>query len=214
MKTKNTLIRNRCTLRGRIEYREVIHAHGQPVELIIFVKTDVGDGTFTWIPCAINWDRLRPAEIRLKKGDWVTVFGTLESSERDGIMWIETQNLERVTRTTEKKYINRAVLQGSMVEGGCLLDKGKPVMADFLLGVGDPAGDYLEVDCLAGVSVRDFISCINRGQVQVSGRLNAVIPEDRDKGKWNIFVDVTEMNPLQASAGCARKGNGGDRDDS
>ena len=92
-----------------------------------------------------------------------------------------------------------------------MLDHGKPVMADFLLCVGDPDKNHLEIDCFAGEAVQDYLDCLTCGEVQVFGKLDFSVSEEKE---LRFFVDVQHMAPLHSSGTEMQKTKWGRRNDS
>ena len=210
MKKHNRILQNRCTVRGQVIELDPIDWKHSRKDLYLLVETTLPDGTFTYVPCMAARGKLRDLG-ELKEGDWVTVSGALVVSRDKKISWLEARIVDRVESKDDREYCNFAALQGEMLESGCMLDHGKPVMADFLLCVGDPDRNHLEIDCFAGEAVQDYLDCLTCGEVQVFGKLDFSVSEEKE---LRFFVDVCSMTSVPPFEATKANRKGGRRNDS
>ena len=213
MKKKNRIFQNRCTVRGEIVDMERIEGIRGPEDLYLLVETTLPDGNFTDIPCLAAGEKLKDLKSPLKVGDWVTVSGALTVARKEKVSWIEVRLIDRVDNESEREYFNFAAFQGEIQVGTFMFHRGKAVMADFDLGVGDPQEKRrLEVSCLAeGKAMQDYLNCLTCGEVQVCGKMDFTITDD---GVIRCFTDVSSISPLQSFCKTARGEKGACQNDS
>ena len=195
MKRKNRTFQNRCTVRGQVVDQEPLDQYCSLQYLL--VETAANDGTSMCVPCLIRENSFRHP---VKEGDWVTVSGTLDVCKEHGIHWITALIAETTDDPADQLPFTIAAFEGEMLDGGCMIDHGTPVTADFRLAAGSSSKeDRLIVDCLAeGPALQDYLDCLAAGHVKVMGNLDFAEPDESSGEVVRFYLDVLKIKPLDA----------------
>lgn len=184
MKKTDRNLHNGCFAAGQVVNLEKLYEPGEAEDYLLILESILPDGKKVQIPCAVSKTDLDTCGGTVREGDWVSVFGIVTGgySEKEdlGCVWIETITLKRETRRSRKKYTNEAVLTGTSIEGGCLIDRGEPVSADFVLELESLSGEEtFEVDAVVPKkAVRDYINTLGCRKLRVLGAMEFYPSED------------------------------------
>ena len=204
MNNKNWQSDNLCIITGRIKDRQILDPlEGQEEgDICLLVETTLLSGKKTTIPCVLSRKDLPYVFGQLNIGVWCHVHGVLTGSEdsKSGrlVRWVELTSARQLRDKKRLRYENRVLLSGTMEEGGCLFDHGKPIAADFLLRTKNPCFDEpLEVDAFVPEkAVRQFIACVGNGAIHANGALEFLLPEESGECELGCLFHVHQMELL------------------
>lgn len=189
---------NVCCVTGKVASLDKIDCPEGKDDFLLMVETILPDGSKVCLPCGMEKSTLDSCKGKLREGDWISLLGILNGVSNEGEMkgaWIEAIALERETKRSGKKYCNEAMLTGTSIESGCLIDRGIPVAADFVLELESLRdGETFEAEAIVPQeAVQEYIDTLGCQKLKVLGALEFVPSEKGEEDAISMTVYVRRI---------------------
>ena len=133
---------------------------------------------------------------KLCKGEWIQVIGVLNgvTGEKIDGAWVDVVTLKRVTKRSGRIFRNEALLTGNPIEGGCLIDRGVLMAADFVLELESLEGGTFEaVADVPQKAVQEYVDTLGCRKLNVHGALEFVPSEEDEEDAIGVTIHVDRI---------------------
>ena len=196
MKKTDKEVHNVCYVTGKVTTLEELSGPESVFDYFLLVETALPDGSRVHLPCGMTENILKSCGGKLCKGEWIQVLGILNgvTGEKIAGAWVDVITLKRVTKRSGRIFRNEALLTGNPIEGGCLIDRGVLMAADFVLELENLEGGTFEaVADVPQKAVQEYVDTLGCRKLNVHGALEFIPSEEDEEDAIGVTIHVDRI---------------------